>query len=255
MLSQNCTPIPYPVQDKEERSRAPEHRSCCVKSENPGWGTWIRTRTDGVRDRCSTVKLFPKNSKTLNGCYRCIYCSVVGLLSLSCGTKMLPLMLPSSGFVRPCDAYSAKPYRLSMTTSLRYACWRAYGARHLDSRISKFAKPHVLVLSDVENTRNNLWEIAGTCRFVLIIMGSRLGPLPLSNDKAISDALRTCKLTFYAVTPTDARREPVRSSLRRGYKMRSRPLYGHSASSLLPEKQFYRLESAPTRRRPYRPHV
>ena len=25
-----------------------------------GWGTWIRTRTDGVRVRCSTVKLFPK---------------------------------------------------------------------------------------------------------------------------------------------------------------------------------------------------
>ena len=24
-----------------------------------GWGTWIRTRTDGVRVRCSTVKLFP----------------------------------------------------------------------------------------------------------------------------------------------------------------------------------------------------
>ena len=26
-----------------------------------GWGTWIRTRTDGVRVRCSTVKLFPNN--------------------------------------------------------------------------------------------------------------------------------------------------------------------------------------------------
>lgn len=25
-----------------------------------GWGTWIRTRTDGVRVRCSTVKLFPR---------------------------------------------------------------------------------------------------------------------------------------------------------------------------------------------------
>lgn len=24
-----------------------------------GWGTWIRTRTDGVRVRCSAVKLFP----------------------------------------------------------------------------------------------------------------------------------------------------------------------------------------------------
>lgn len=27
-----------------------------------GWGTWIRTRTNGVRVRGSTVNLFPKNS-------------------------------------------------------------------------------------------------------------------------------------------------------------------------------------------------
>lgn len=26
-----------------------------------GWGTWIRTKTDGVRVRCSTVKLFPSS--------------------------------------------------------------------------------------------------------------------------------------------------------------------------------------------------
>ncbi len=25
-----------------------------------GWGTWIRTKTSGVRVRCSTIKLFPK---------------------------------------------------------------------------------------------------------------------------------------------------------------------------------------------------
>src|SRR5665213_1526737 len=25
-----------------------------------GWGTWIRTKIDGVRVRCSTVELFPK---------------------------------------------------------------------------------------------------------------------------------------------------------------------------------------------------
>ena len=24
-----------------------------------GWGTWIRTKTSGVRVRCSTLKLFP----------------------------------------------------------------------------------------------------------------------------------------------------------------------------------------------------
>ncbi len=24
-----------------------------------GWGTWIRTKIDGVRVRCSTIKLFP----------------------------------------------------------------------------------------------------------------------------------------------------------------------------------------------------
>ena len=30
-----------------------------------GWGTWIRTRTDGVRDRCSTVKLFPTCGRTI----------------------------------------------------------------------------------------------------------------------------------------------------------------------------------------------
>ena len=29
-----------------------------------GWGTWIRTRTNGVRVRGSTVNLFPKNSAT-----------------------------------------------------------------------------------------------------------------------------------------------------------------------------------------------
>ena len=28
-------------------------------NEINGWGTWIRTRTDGVRVRCSAVKLFP----------------------------------------------------------------------------------------------------------------------------------------------------------------------------------------------------
>ena len=24
-----------------------------------GWGTWIRTKIDGVRVRCSTIELFP----------------------------------------------------------------------------------------------------------------------------------------------------------------------------------------------------
>ena len=27
--------------------------------ENIGWGTWIRTKIDGVRVRCSTVELSP----------------------------------------------------------------------------------------------------------------------------------------------------------------------------------------------------
>lgn len=26
-----------------------------------GWGTWTRTKTNGVRVRCSTIKLFPNN--------------------------------------------------------------------------------------------------------------------------------------------------------------------------------------------------
>lgn len=28
-----------------------------------GWGTWIRTKIDGVRVRCSTIELFPKSLK------------------------------------------------------------------------------------------------------------------------------------------------------------------------------------------------
>jgi hypothetical protein len=31
-----------------------------------GWGTWIRTKTNGVRVRCSTIKLFPKPSGRTN---------------------------------------------------------------------------------------------------------------------------------------------------------------------------------------------
>ena len=27
-----------------------------------GWGTWIRTKIDGVRVRCSTVELFPSRA-------------------------------------------------------------------------------------------------------------------------------------------------------------------------------------------------
>ncbi len=45
-----------------------------------GWGTWIRTRTDGVRVRCSTVKLFP------NGGWRVIY-RVAGMRSRARGQK------------------------------------------------------------------------------------------------------------------------------------------------------------------------
>ena len=33
------------------------------KDLKAGWGTWIRTRTDGVRVRCSTVKLFPNGER------------------------------------------------------------------------------------------------------------------------------------------------------------------------------------------------
>lgn len=38
------------------------HSRVTVRSqiyEGVGWGTWTRTRTDGVRVRCSTIKLFP----------------------------------------------------------------------------------------------------------------------------------------------------------------------------------------------------
>jgi hypothetical protein len=31
-----------------------------MRREN-GWGTWIRTKIDGVRVRCSTVELSPKD--------------------------------------------------------------------------------------------------------------------------------------------------------------------------------------------------
>ena len=34
-----------------------EQRRLC--EDEIGWGTWIRTKIDGVRVRCSTVELFP----------------------------------------------------------------------------------------------------------------------------------------------------------------------------------------------------
>ena len=32
-----------------------------------GWGTWIRTKTSGVRVRCSTLKLFPSRKPARKG--------------------------------------------------------------------------------------------------------------------------------------------------------------------------------------------
>ena len=32
-----------------------------------GWGTWIRTKTSGVRVRCSTLKLFPSRRAAREG--------------------------------------------------------------------------------------------------------------------------------------------------------------------------------------------
>ncbi len=65
-----CQPSPFlhfcasiviwPAKPKPDRAKA-------------GWGTWIRTRTDGVRVRRSTVNLFPNRSLT----HRNTRCAVV----------------------------------------------------------------------------------------------------------------------------------------------------------------------------------
>lgn len=43
----------------EKDSQNANHAAISRAWKMSGWGTWIRTRTDGVRVRCSTVKLFP----------------------------------------------------------------------------------------------------------------------------------------------------------------------------------------------------
>ena len=37
-----------------------------------GWGTWIRTKINGVRVRCSTIKLFPSRNFFYNNAFRSI---------------------------------------------------------------------------------------------------------------------------------------------------------------------------------------
>ena len=44
------------------RATCPSRGAGVICDNFNGWGTWIRTTTDGVRDRCSTVKLFPTNA-------------------------------------------------------------------------------------------------------------------------------------------------------------------------------------------------
>ncbi len=46
------TPVPKPPTARHRRDEA-------ISAEGSGWGTWIRTKTNGVRVRCSTVKLSP----------------------------------------------------------------------------------------------------------------------------------------------------------------------------------------------------
>ena len=46
------TPVPKPPTARHRRDGA-------ISAEGSGWGTWIRTKTNGVRVRCSTVKLPP----------------------------------------------------------------------------------------------------------------------------------------------------------------------------------------------------
>ena len=43
-------------------------RTICPKLRF-GWGTWTRTKTSGVRVRCSTIKLFPKSAAGPSSCW------------------------------------------------------------------------------------------------------------------------------------------------------------------------------------------
>ncbi len=37
-----------------------------IKKFEVGWETWIRTKINGVRVRCSTIELFPNSRRALN---------------------------------------------------------------------------------------------------------------------------------------------------------------------------------------------
>ena len=47
-----------PRQHQAKRYRGVRHVS--LEEGTAGWGTWIRTKIDGVRVRSSTIELFPK---------------------------------------------------------------------------------------------------------------------------------------------------------------------------------------------------
>lgn len=52
-----------------------------------GWGTWIRTRTDGVRVRRSTVNLFPSKTGSLNNRYNACNSDMVLRLQVATGVS------------------------------------------------------------------------------------------------------------------------------------------------------------------------